>query len=311
MPLPDPSSTTSSIRRVVLPPVAQEPDDRGGPGFAEAATSVTERPTPWSLAGTPSAPAKVHRTSIRPVANQPVAPVIAPGSAPGGAAVVTRAPSGAGQDSRQQTVTRPAVRPLPAPVEREAPIVVGSNGTAGASTRQSAFVPADEVPVVGKPFGTVMAPPLSRADVDAEATAIHTFSASPSVSATETALTSTGSQALRAAAGTVEDTGSVPQWDDTGWGLKPTPGVTRAAEKVTRVVEEVARDDIDDPEIEDDVVHHPYTWLHMIVLVVVAFILGMLIFMVVSQDDAAVAAPGSAESPATFRWADGVDGTEV
>ena len=34
---------------------------------------------------------------------------------------------------------------------------------------------------------------------------------------------------------------------------------------------------------------HPYTWLHMIVLVLVAFVLGMLIFMIVMND----AGPGS------------------
>ena len=29
---------------------------------------------------------------------------------------------------------------------------------------------------------------------------------------------------------------------------------------------------------------HPYSWLHLVALIVVAFVLGMLIFMVVMQD---------------------------
>ncbi|HWS57484.1 MAG TPA: hypothetical protein VN257_03025, partial [Actinotalea sp.] len=40
---------------------------------------------------------------------------------------------------------------------------------------------------------------------------------------------------------------------------------------------------------------HPYTWLHMIALIVVAFVLGMLIFMVVMQDDGAAGAQGAGD----------------
>jgi hypothetical protein len=172
-------------------------------------------------------------------------------------------------------------------------------------------VPAGEVPVVGQPFGTVAVSSSQRATGDVTETAVQAFGVGSSVSATDTALTSTGVDALRAVAGTVEDTGSRPQWGDTGWGLKPTLGVARAAEELTRVPERVERAVRDDPEIEDDVVHHPYTWLHMIVLVVVAFILGMLIFMVVSQDDPAAAAAAGVESHVVVGWVDEPDGTGV
>lgn len=97
-------------------------------------------------------------------------------------------------------------------------------------------------------------------------------------------------------------TGPVPQWSavvptSTTWGPSASAlagtGVTAdrpvAAEPTTQDAAVVPDD--------DEVRHlppraHPYTWLHMIVLIVVAFVLGMLIFMVVTQDDGAAGAQG-------------------
>lgn len=41
-------------------------------------------------------------------------------------------------------------------------------------------------------------------------------------------------------------------------------------------------EDVDDEEY--DAPRHPYSWLHMVVLVLVAFVLGVLIYMVMSRD---------------------------
>lgn len=53
-----------------------------------------------------------------------------------------------------------------------------------------------------------------------------------------------------------------------------------------------ARDDEYDDEYEEERPRHPYTWLHLIVLALVAFVLGFLIVLLLSrgQDDAGTAA---------------------
>jgi hypothetical protein len=49
----------------------------------------------------------------------------------------------------------------------------------------------------------------------------------------------------------------------------------------------VARDEDDDYDDEDDDERprHPYTWLHLIVLALVAFVLGFLIVLLLSRSD--------------------------
>ena len=60
---------------------------------------------------------------------------------------------------------------------------------------------------------------------------------------------------------------------------------------------------------EDEEMRHPYTWLHMIALVAVAFILGMLVFMVIMQDDGDSAAAAPDAGPAvTVTSPSAVDG---
>jgi hypothetical protein len=55
-------------------------------------------------------------------------------------------------------------------------------------------------------------------------------------------------------------------------------------------------DDYDDDDDFDERPRHPYTWLHLIVLALVAFVLGFLIVLLLSknsQDDAGTAAAAS------------------
>ena len=55
-------------------------------------------------------------------------------------------------------------------------------------------------------------------------------------------------------------------------------------------------DDEDDDFLDDERPRHPYTWLHLIVLAVVAFVLGFLIVLLynnTSEDDAGTAAAHS------------------
>jgi len=44
-------------------------------------------------------------------------------------------------------------------------------------------------------------------------------------------------------------------------------------------------DDYDDDEDDDERPRHPYTWLHLIVLALVAFVLGFLIVLLLSRSD--------------------------
>src|SRR5690606_16606877 len=97
------------------------------------------------------------------------------------------------------------------------------------------------------------------------------------------------------AVATVTEAPSVPPWGSvtggTGWtpapetGTATPPGGQRATEVTATVAPVVTADEDDDEDLDDeDLPRHPYTWLHMIALVLVAFVLGMLIFMVVLKD---------------------------
>jgi len=61
---------------------------------------------------------------------------------------------------------------------------------------------------------------------------------------------------------------------------------------------------------EDDVPHderprHPYTWLHLIVLALVAFVLGFLIMLLLSRSSAGAAADPTSDVPAAVSVAAG------
>jgi hypothetical protein len=129
-----------------------------------------------------------------------------------------------------------------------------------------AVVPAGRVPRVGQTFGSVSLPrpatqgaPTGRVDQRPGTTATPAADAGP----------------------------AVPRWANvapaaTGWDPTPLAG---------------AEEPFEDDEAEtagEPASHHPYTWLHMIVLVLVAFVLGMLIFMVVMRDAPEPGATGAA-----------------
>jgi len=143
------------------------------------------------------------------------------------------------------------VQPAPAPVQPAYTPAqpAASNGTANGPARQTAFVPAEQAPAVGQPFGTVV----------------------------KTGMGVTGLRQVPGAIAPPESGESaLPRWGNVGGGQwSPTPTFDAAP---------AAPEQADTDEELDEAPHHPYTWLQMIILVLVAFILGMLIFMVVMQD---------------------------
>lgn len=171
----------------------------------------------------------------------------------------------------RQPQDQPPLRPAPGqPGTSSAPAAWAATGAPGplavppgqdpsrlpAEAGRIAVVPAGRVPRVGQTFGSVSLPRTA-----APGTAGGRVDPRPG---------STGAPAVDAAA--------VPRWADvapapTGWDPTPLAGAERSVEHddASELAEEPAR-------------HHPYTWLHMIVLVLVAFVLGMLIFMVVMRD---------------------------
>ncbi len=206
-----------------------------------------------------------------PVPVTPVAPASAGAFAPGPAALPSFG---------QQVEAQGALAPQEAPTQF------------ASQERPTAFVPAGRAPAIGQTFGTVSLP--SR---DADATAIQPFpgvgtvppSFSPSLAATPTVVPASGvGPAVR------DDDQPGTRWGSVGrWATAPSDAQSDHAA------------DPDEDDDDDDAVRHPYTWLHMIALVAVAFILGMLVFMVVMQDDGDAAAAGAA-APAVVSAADPV-----
>jgi hypothetical protein len=169
------------------------------------------------------------------------------------------------------------------------------NGSAG----QSAFVPAGIAPAVGQPFGTVAMPngqaatpgAISAPEASAGAPAFPAVQAFPTIQVPSTS--------RPAPAEASDDSGPMPQWGtvtSSPWTATSTVGSLGSTPSSggSFGVAPTPEPLLDEPE--DEAPRHPYTWLHMIVLVLVAFILGMLIYMAVSQDDPT---GGAAGLPAT------------
>jgi|GEM_PF-2487345 len=261
-----PVADSSAVRRVVLPPME-------APATPAAAGPAVQTATPaggqalWTPAGAgfdaSRAAAPAARPAVPATAGTPTAiPVGSPGFTPGGA---------------YQPVISPSSRPLGRPEG------AGANGSPHVG--QPAFVPAGQAPPIGQPFGTVALP-----NRDADATAIQSYGIAPAGPAFAPAAPSRPAPAPSPVAPTPASSASSavadeaePRWGSVGW--KPAPSAQAAP---------TTPDAVGDEEPEEEVARHPYTWLHMIVLVVVAFILGMLIFMVIMQDDSPDAGAGAA-----------------
>ncbi|MCU1433049.1 MAG: hypothetical protein JWP95_2154, partial [Actinotalea sp.] len=106
-------------------------------------------------------------------------------------------------------------------------------------------VPTGSTPTIGEPFGSITLPP--------------------------------------AKAGQVE--GAVPTWGHvtapSGW--SPAPGASASSEDRVEPADAAPAGTAVSPAPQHDQVR-PYSWVHMIVLVLVAFVLGMLIYLVVIND---------------------------
>ena len=90
--------------------------------------------------------------------------------------------------------------------------------------------------------------------------------------------------------------GTGPAVGGSGWSPSPTPSNGQPGVSATPAAAPVGTPHHGDDD-DDEGARHPYTWLHMIVLVLVAFVLGMLIFMLIKRDapEAAPDAQGPAE----------------
>lgn len=131
--------------------------------------------------------------------------------------------------------------------------------------------------------------------------------------AAETTLTPpvTSSPAPQAAAATPAWSAApvaTPEPAAAGGGWSPTPvpastwGAPASSDEDARPFASVPGTEDDDEYDEvDERPRHPYTWLHLIVLAVVAFVLGFLIVLLLSKagDDAAAAAAPSVTTTTT------------
>lgn len=248
------------MRRVVLPPVdapRETPAVRPSSPTGQVATPAAGQQL-WTPAGAGFDASRTPTPAARPAGTAP-SPSGVPGFTPGG-------------------VYQPVSSPAPRTPGTSAG--GGANGATGGA--QVAFVPAGQAPAIGQPFGTVALP-----NRDAAATAVQSYGMAPAgpafapagptmPSPAPTAFTPAPAPtpAPAAPATPSADPEAAPRWGSLGW--KPASGPQAAP---------VAHEPEVDDEHEEESARHPYTWLHMIVLVVVAFILGMLIFMVIMQDD--------------------------
>ena len=268
-----PRPRQAGVGEVESPPASmwtQRPTQGAGPAGGPGAGPIDSYPAAQARVQ-PAVPAAPAPAMPRP---QPAAPdpqsavrrvVLPPADVPAertadGAPVPTLHPDDGTPPGGQRRSAQPAASPVqayrptqaaPAPVQPAYTPVqpAASNGTANGPARQTAFVPAEQAPAVGQPFGTVVK-------------------------------TGMGVTGLRPVPGAITPPESgesaLPRWGNVGGGQwSPTPTFDAAS---------VAPEQADTDEELDEAPHHPYTWLQMIILVLVAFILGMLIFMVVMQD---------------------------
>lgn len=87
--------------------------------------------------------------------------------------------------------------------------------------------------------------------------------------------------------------GMVPDPRPGGDAVPPAFGAVRAAEPAPAAAAGTA-DDEDDDEVRP---RHPYTWLHFLALILVAFVLGFLIVLLWSRHGG-LGSSGAASSPA-------------
>jgi hypothetical protein len=255
-----------------------------------------------ALAGAQASPADLHpvRRVALPPASAPAdhapagrgVPSDARTATPAGAggyepAVVAYVPTNAYTGSAQGGVVRNGASAQsqaraggPGAAVRAPDAVNGSTGTA--------FVPNGVAPAIGQPFGTVAMPygqaatpaAISGTAGSAEAPVLPALQSFPTIQVPATGRSATPEVS--------DDSGPVPQWGSvtsSPWTATSTVGSfgSTPSSSGSSGVAPSTEPLLDEPE--DEAPKHPYTWLHMIVLVLVAFILGMLIFMAVSQDD--------------------------
>ncbi|GEN78508.1 hypothetical protein [Actinotalea fermentans] len=238
------------------------------------------QPQPYGAAQPAQArPAPYQPEQVAP-ALRPYAPRVGQPETAAGNGWQPEQPAAAGWPAEARTYPVPAV--VPPAVATTGPSAVAPSGfepvgfggrdrTGVADASRAAFVPADIRPVVGQSFGTMQAAPAARFGA----------AAAPSVAAT--------------APGATEPTdtsdAAMPRWGSVGSGQGWTPTPTSAPVAPSRAVPEDVEDEPDDEAAEPP--RHPYTWLHMIVLVLVAFVLGMLIFVVLLRDSGAEGTQGA------------------
>ena len=288
------SSAQSAERQNPTPTSGQSPrpTESQAPAASPPASMWGQRPEPNGAAQPAMAPeadasAYADRPSVRRVV---LPPSMSAGTSPADVPVL-------GQWQGQAPVQPPAApaqQYQAAPAQQHQAAPAQQYQAAPAQPYQSAppqqyqgFPPGGPMPANGQPFATVTMSPSDRG-----------------VTQTVTAPVPPAAGGPGGPGGPMGgDSGPLPRWGSvgagTGWSPTPSNGPNGQAPagpvSPPPAALNGARPDHDRDDEDDDAPHrHPYTWLHMIVLVLVAFVLGMLIFMLVIKDATENGAAGPA-----------------
>lgn len=286
-----PPSQSSAIRTVdetgqlskILDLGAGRPDAN-----ARAESARPEPPRPGAMA--PAAVQRPQRTPAKAAAQQAPQRVSAPGSAGQPGQPGQQQPGGARQGAPQSWSARP-----PTTVVGDRPQTFSSQGLGGSAPVAPAVRPVDpsqSAPLLREQAARDQAARDRAAREQASRTAGGLSGAwQPSAPAVEEApgefrqrITAPGFEPVPAlqipAAGQVapELGGALPQWEAI---TTPAPAPTRSA---------AVDDEDDDDDFDDDEPDHKYTWLHYLILVAVAFVLGLIIWKV-GLENRGVASP--------------------
>ena len=281
------------VRRVVLPPAAAASAPQAPMVAAyEAPAARFGAAEPQPAEARPVLPPYQPPTPARPAAVDPSA-AAAPRIGQPDARISAWQPSV--QPSGQPFAGRPATGPAQPSFGQVSaptfdPVGIDTPGR-GVGPVPSAFVPVGTAPAMGQPFGTVHpVDPADTAVVEPMAFGLSPAQVEPARSA----------EPVREEPESL----AAPRWGSI------TPGEGWTPTQHPAPAREAGREDEADEEDLAEAPRHPYTWLHMIVLVLVAFVLGMLIFVVLLNDSGA-ATQGAGAAADVVAWSRGAAGLVV
>lgn len=298
-PRPAVPDTSAPVRRVVLPPSGAPAAEQPHPSTAGRYEIAPVTPARPAVPVYQARPAPYQPEQAAP-ALRPYTPRVGQPEAPAASGWQPEQPAAAAWSTQSRTYPTPAVVPpaeatggtSPVSAPGFEPVGFGARERAGVDASRGAFVPADIRPVVGQSFGTVQAAPASVASPAGAVGTVGGFGASAALSPPVTAPPEIAEPADTSDA-------AMPRWgsvgSDRGWTPTPTSAPVAPSRPAVEDVEAPDDEAVEPPR-------HPYTWLHMIVLVLVAFVLGMLIFVVLLRDSGAEGTQGSGVVGEPVTW---------